>query len=487
MWGVDDVRWLRLAGGVALAGLLSAGAALATSDPGQRAQDDLRDHASQEFGVGKPLAASSARSISREEAQADPRRLATLADGLRARVVTSGVAAPNIDMIALWPNDTNPTHLIFCNEEGVTAPGLQRLELATGQVQTILTGTTACDPARRTPWGTILFGEEAGGGPNGGRLYELIHPLATTGVTLDRATGAFSGGVGAQNLTARPAIGRLSFEGQAIYASGVLYFGDEQRPNNGTPGGAYFKFVPTAPRAAGAPPITSLDQSPLVAGSIYGLRVGKRAGATDYGQGTQLGFGVWVPIPPAPDPDLRAQAVALKLTGYYRPEDIEIDRGQEAAGKARFCANNTGNEGDDQFYGEAICVADGTLAEAVANTSTPEVQLLVVGSPAFAMPDNIAYQPGRGNWIIHEDADTTYLTPHNDDLWDCLPDGGDADLLSDGCVRIGTLNDLGAEWTGGVFDATGTRFFVSVQHNVTGQGVILEITGWRGGSDRHGD
>jgi len=34
-------------------------------------------------------------------------------------------------------------------------------------------------------------------------------------------------------------------------------------------------------------------------------------------------------------------------------------------------------------------------------------------------------------------------------------------------------------WTGGLFDASGTRFYVSVQHNVTGHGVILEISGWR--------
>jgi hypothetical protein len=46
-------------------------------------------------------------------------------------------------------------------------------------------------------------------------------------------------------------------------------------------------------------------------------------------------------------------------------------------------------------------------------------------------------------------------------------------------VRIGTLNDLHAEWTGGFFDQTGTHFYVSVQHNVTGHGVILDITGWR--------
>ncbi|MBA2312112.1 MAG: hypothetical protein H0V97_04830, partial [Actinobacteria bacterium] len=72
-----------------------------------------------------------------------------------------------------------------------------------------------------------------------------------------------------------------------------------------------------------------------------------------------------------------------------------------------------------------------------------------------------------------------YLRPHNNDLWDCLDDGRDDDLLSDGCVRVGTLNDLTAEWTGGIFDATGTRFFVSVQHNISGAGVILEVRGWR--------
>jgi secreted PhoX family phosphatase len=116
---------------------------------------------------------------------------------------------------------------------------------------------------------------------------------------------------------------------------------------------------------------------------------------------------------------------------------------------------------------------------AAANGATPEVQLLVVGSPGLAMPDNVAYQPGRGNWIIHEDADTRYLRPHNNDLRACLPDGADPDLLSDECIRVATLNDLDSEWTGGIFDASGTRFFVTVQHNVSGAGVVLEITGWK--------
>lgn len=40
------------------------------------------------------------------------------------------------------------------------------------------------------------------------------------------------------------------------------------------------------------------------------------------------------------------------------------------------------------------------------------------------------------------------------DLWSCLDDGG-------------------------IFDASGTHFYVSVQHNVSGRGVVLDITGWR--------
>ena len=60
-----------------------------------------------------------------------------------------------------------------------------------------------------------------------------------------------------------------------------------------------------------------------------------------------------------------------------------------------------------------------------------------------------------------------------------MDDGEDADFLSDGCARIGTLNDLTAEWTGGVFDPSGQHFYVSVQHNVSGRGVVLDMTGWR--------
>lgn len=471
--------------------VLTAGMALSAVDFGLMRDKLLSSKTQSLFGINADVAASSTTSADPTAAAADASRLVTVAKGLKASVVTQGVAAPVIDMIALWPDDTSPTHLIFCNEEGVAQPGLQRLDLATGDVATMVTGTQSCDPAHVTPWGSVVFGEEAGGGAAGGRLYEMIDPLHTTNVLLNRATGVFTNGVngeGAANIVTRPALGILSYEGVGILPSGVVYYGDENRPNNGTAGGAYFKFVPSTLRAFGAARITSLSQSPLVSGSIYGLRLGKRSGNTDYGQGTELGLGTWVPVPGASPVDLRAATTTLKLTGYYRPEDLAFDQAALSAGKVLFCANNTGNEIVDHLWGNTICVTDGTVAQAGANTATPDVQPLVAGNPQFAMMDNIAYQPGRGNWLIHEDGDNV-ATGRNNDLWDCLPDGLDDDTMSDGCVRVATINDLGpagapnagegAEWTGGVFDATGDHFYVSIQHNLTGQGVILDITGWK--------
>ena len=455
-------------------GLATSAAAFGGFDFGLFRDHHMNAHSEQLFGIVEPVKASSTESIGGVLGDQDPTALATLAKGLHARVVSARAnLGANIDMMALWPNDLNPTHLIACNEQGTTEPGVQRIRLADGFVETILTGTSSCDPVKRTSWGSVIIGEEVGGT---GWVFELINPLQTTGVTFDRVAGTFSGGVGAANLATRPALGHLAFEGLALLPNGVMYYGDENRPATGTAGGAYFKFIPSTPWAGGT--ISSLSQSPLTAGTVHGLRLGKRSGNTDYGQGTNTGRGVWVLVNPSNNANLRTAAATLKLTGYYRPEDAEIDPGALAQGLVRFCGNNTGNEIDDHNWGETVCVTDGTLAEATANTAIPELQYLVIGTWDFAMMDNLAYQPGRGNWIIHEDGDGPEFG-RNNDLWSCLDDGDDADTLSDGCARIASLNDLTAEWTGGIFDHSGNHFYVSVQHNATGHGVILDITGWR--------
>jgi secreted PhoX family phosphatase len=464
-------------------------AAFAGSDFGVGRDRTLATRALQLFGIKKPLAASSTQSISEAEATADPPKLATFAKPLTARVVTAGTAAPIIDMMVLWPNDEDPTTIIACNEGGTADPGLQAIDIATGETRTLLTGTVSCDPAHITPWHTIVFGEETyGGGIANGRIYELIDPLGVQNVTLDREAGTFSDeatqdSYGADHFVAREALGRASFEGIGILPNGVTYYGDENRPSEGTAGGAYFKFVPSNLWVDGSDPITSLSDSPLASGSVFGLRLGKRGTApgSDYGQGTNTGLGTWIPLGSGGNVDLRAAAATNKLTGYYRPEDLAFDEAALAGGQVKWCGDNTGNEATDHAWGETICLSDGALAD-TAGTTTPEVQYFVIGTSELAMMDNVAYQPGFGNWVLHEDGDIGD-THRNNDLWDCLPDGADADSLSDGCIRIGTLNDWasndeGAEWTGGVFDATGTRLFVSVQHNVTGHGIVLEVTGW---------
>lgn len=476
-------KWTAFLAGVAVFAVFAIGIPAAEAffgfDFGKQVEHDLEAQSNQLFGVNETIDHSSTQSIDAATAQSNPSKLLTLAKHLKGRIVTDA-AAPNIDMMALWPNDQNPKWIIACNEQGTTNPGVQRIRLSDGLVETILTGTTSCDPLHRTPWGTILFGEEAGGSSTGGgRVYELINPLDTTGVTLDRTTGTFSGGVGSANFAVRPALGRNSYEGLAIYANGIVYYGNELRPSNGTPGGAYYKFVPTTLRDPNSGPISNLAQSPLASGKIYGLRLGLRGGTpgNDYGQATQTGLGVWLEMTTGPD-NLQAEAIAKKLTGFYRPEDLAIDLEALKKGNVHFCGNNTGNEGEDHNWGEAICISDGTLSQAATNAAVPELQFFVMGTSELAMADNIAYQPGEGNWIIMEDSDTD-VSGHNNDIWDCLEDGADDGTLSDGCVRIATLNDLGAEWTGGVFDASGKRFFVSVQHNVTGKGVVVEITGWK--------
>ncbi|HEY6116463.1 MAG TPA: hypothetical protein VI172_10935, partial [Candidatus Dormibacteraeota bacterium] len=262
---------------------------------------------------------NSTLSIDAATAEADPTKLVSVAKGLKVKVASAATnLGANTDQIALWPDDAHPTHLIVVNEQDATDPGIQRIDLADGSVETILTGTAAGDPIRRTPWGTILAGEEAG---TAGQMIEIIDPLNTTGVMYDRTTGVATGGVGAANVTPRWSLGRLSFEGLAILPSGVVYYGDELRPSNGVAGGAYFKFIPTTLRTS-TTPITSLADSPLASGQVYGLRLSR---SSNYGQGNNTGLGTWVMVPSSNNANLRAAAASLFLSGFYRPEDLELD------------------------------------------------------------------------------------------------------------------------------------------------------------------
>ncbi|HEB52844.1 MAG TPA: hypothetical protein ENI87_06290, partial [bacterium] len=138
------------------------------------------------------------------------------------------------DMVSFDPT----SRYVFVPCERATA-NLFRYDTQTGAVALILVstgGTRAADPAtwnpandrfarldpaKWTPWNTVLTGEEA----IGGRLFEVMNPLSTTGFQVEW----------------RSSIPAVAHEGLGWDAAGNLYFVDE---NNS---GSLYRFVPTTP------------------------------------------------------------------------------------------------------------------------------------------------------------------------------------------------------------------------------------------------
>src|SRR6267378_768700 len=152
---MNAFKKLRVALAIAALTLVVGGAvALAAekTDRGIDVQKDLDNQA---------LDSSSTTDLTSAQIQANPGSVATLANGLSARVVSAAQTGMAVDMMALWPNATDPQWLIACNESGQN--DVERINIATGAVETLFSGTTSCDGVRLTPWGTVIVSEEAGG------------------------------------------------------------------------------------------------------------------------------------------------------------------------------------------------------------------------------------------------------------------------------------------------------------------------------------
>jgi secreted PhoX family phosphatase len=470
----------------------------AARDFGRHTQHVLNALSMPLFGVGNPLDESAPATTGDYRTPAQPAKdQVLLAHGLKAEYVTRN-AGNAADMFAFWPNDESPTHLIFCIEgsrqdlgvplpgAGVNKfnPGVQRIRLSNGNVETMVRGTNACDGIRRTSWGTILATEER----SDGGAYEIITPLMVTNHTItDRGFGTIidETGAPATKVVKRTALPKMAWEGIGILPSGVLYAGDELRP--GTPanadGGAMFKFVPAVPRASMGP-ITVLNDSPFVAGNVYALQVSCQSTSQQFGQGCEIGNGAWISVSAA---NARADANTAGATGYYRPEDLEIDEEYEGTG-ARFCWTNTG-EADGSNYGEVLCGVDSAPLTASATQRTVVVNRFVEGDPDLNQPDNFAFQPKTGVHYVIED------NP-NGDIFACLPDGADRDIKTDGCIKILSVKDSSAEPTGFKFTADGKTAYLSIQHSSDGlmpmvddyrTDDIIKITGFNRPFHHHHD
>jgi secreted PhoX family phosphatase len=487
-----------LAGALAVAVLAArATAESPNADFGLFIADQLRAHSQQLFGFSHPLAESALGPYDGP----DNTQAIEVAPGLTVSLVSSAVASA-ADQIALWPNDDNPTHLFVCDEE-TSVPAVQRIDLSqppNANATTIVTGLVSCDPVRRTPWGTIIVAEEAGAT---GGFYEILDPLSiNTPINVsNRAAGTTSD---PNHLVKRKAIGSVSFESFAIQHDGTMIFGDELAPSGGAAGGGIYKFVPTVPFAGGGP-IIFPSASPFVSGTLFGLRVAAN-GSSNWGQGAEIGKGRWVAVDTAPvgvvDANgniiLRNAQVLQKFTGYYRPEDMDVDPIAAANGVFRACWANTGrlNFGggslveNSAVHGEILCIVEEPNAAATTGT-IPVVTRFVIGSQQAGMFDNVAFQPQTGNLVVLEDGPTSIVTPsgtepRGNDLWICLPDGADDDTLSDGCVRFASVKDTSAEPTGFIFLGSGESAFVNIQHRAVNDaagsgnhGALVKISGFK--------
>lgn len=436
------------------------------------------------FGIDAPLAEgakATAEEGYRTNEQTAPDQLAA-APGLTVEYLTRNVA-DSLDMMAFWPAE-NPTHIIGCIEgdrEEIAAgkwnPSVQSISLTDGTVTTLMRGMISCDGIRTTPWGTVIVSEEEADGG----VYEIIDPLAIKDVVVkDRATGEVSDPA---HVIKRTALATIAWEGIVVTPEGVVYGGDELRPGTAegdADGGAIFKFIPATLHTGTA--VTSLDQSPLVAGTTYAMQVQCQGDKIQLGQGCEIGKAAWIEIDPA---NARADADAKGATGYYRPEDLHWDPSYTGPG-IRYCGANTGNESAHN-YAEVICTIDMAPAEAPQADAdgklvfTTEVNRFVEGDPDFNSFDNLDFQGKTGILYVVEDHP-------NGEIYACLPDGADRDIKTDGCVRVFAVKDTSAEPTGFIFSPDGMTAYVSIQHsddtNVAkvddyGTDDLIRITGFK--------
>ena len=464
------------------------------SDWGLFAQNQLKAHAWTLFGIVDPLDESELGPFT------DPDSVSAikLASPLHATLVSKATHTSG-DMIAMWPDDEHPTHLYVCDEAGGD-PSIQRVDLSqppASNATTIVTGMAECDPIRRTAWGTIVAGEES----STGGWYELMNPQSIVSpiAITNRTTGATTD----PRLVKRQAVGQLAFEGQVILADGTMYYGDELAPGGAAPGGnaggSIYKFVPAHPLTTHTT-ITNPADSPFAAGTIYGLKVGI---ASNNGQGAEIGTGKWTEVNKAGtgvtdasgNIDLRTAQKLQKFSGYYRPEDMDLDPLAFQEHEIRFCwaatgrmSNGGGSEVEtDNIFGEVMCIHDDETTDVSFPTGTqPIVTRFISGSSQAAMFDNLAFQPHTGNLVVLEDLGSLSVVEdgatktRGDDIWMCLPDGDDDDVQSDGCVRIASLRDTDSEPTGFIFTASGRSAFVNLQHRGTtpNAGALLKITGF---------
>lgn len=294
----------------------------------------------------------------------------------------------------------------------------------------------ALDGIRWTPWGTLLFAEEAAGG----RLFEIVLNEDMTS---------------AKEIIDRPEVGRLAHEGIDIDKEGNIYIVDEHRGrssgcNGVVPcGGGIYKFVPN-------------EFGDLSEGSLFVLKVDGADG---------LGNAEWIgPIDP-----LTARESGSYAGGqsYQRPEDLEV------IGDTLYVAITEGPRDTETVEGtltfkkelyEGRVIAINLKEMTVTNFVKPGMNVPVeIGKPGedghqtgFDSVDNLAEAP-NGDLVMIEDNKPS-------DIWFASIKTNKFGA-SKKVKLFASLTDPKAEGTGIYFSPTDHKtLYVNIQHSAAEDG-----------------
>jgi hypothetical protein len=300
-------------------------------------------------------------------------------------------------------------------------PSVQRIEVATGEVTTILRGLDGCSALTVTPWGTLLVGESV---PDGG-LYEVLQPGVTRGaVVLDRSRGLVDP-AHARWVRRHETLPRMPWGGVFGGSYGGLY-AMERRVASGsgsaTIGGFLYKFLSAAPFTGW--PVSDFDRSPLARGLLQVFVGACRSGAPG-AVGCDAG-GTWLTISPrgARAAGLEAGAFAFDDARELREWEGLILPGDSVYGS--FCWT----EGvRNRSAGSALRCAQ--ERDAPSTTARPGIVTIVPAQLALTS-SSFVFAPLTHHWLRSRNE-------RNGALELCLQDGEDPDLQTEGCSEWGRV------------------------------------------------
>ncbi|SCY04144.1 hypothetical protein SAMN05216420_10295 [Nitrosospira sp. Nl5] len=352
----------------------------------------------------------------------------------------------NWDMITANETGVDAGRYLFSPFETATA-GVKRFDLRTNASVTIVAegalDFVSGDASRWTPWGSYVTAEESwGAGSTKGRLFELTNPITTSGPATS-------------NFVQRAIIPHVAHEGLAFDRNNNLYFIDEFN------GGSIYKYISANPNA-------SDGDSYFAAGQTFVMRVngGGNANAT--------GVITWAPITDINGAALanisvlnadgtidgRASAKNASVTGYQRPEDIEIQT-LPNGNQILYVATTETNE----VY--SFNLDNNTAKLFVSPASVDEATGHPVGE-AFKSPDNIAID-AAGNIYIVEDQ-----PGGSADIW--LAKDENRDGVAESIGRWASMATIDAEPTGLYFDKFNPNVaYVNVQHTGSDMDRMIRI------------